>query len=85
LSGQESDINRNVGEVAEDRDWNQAIKPCAAKIQSHLTREALHGKLGFSQLRFVFDGLDREDELSTTKIFQTRYQCNSRPWDVCGS
>jgi hypothetical protein len=75
--GIESDINRNVSEVAEDRDWNQAIKPCAAKVQSHLTREALHGKLGFSQLRFVFEGLDREDEMNTAKLFETRYKSNS--------
>lgn len=75
--GIEGDVNRNVSEVAEDRDWNQAIKPTAYKMESHLTREALHGKLGFSQLRFKFVGLDREDEVSKMEIFKNRYETNS--------
>jgi hypothetical protein len=75
--GIEADVNRNTSETAEDRDWAQAIKPCAFKLQQHLTREALHGKLGFSQLRFQFAGLDREDELATAQIFKIRYEANS--------
>lgn len=75
--GVESDVNRNTSEVAEDRDWNQAIKPVAAKLGTHLTREALHGKLGFSQLRFKFVGLDREDEEANARIFKIRYESNS--------
>jgi phage portal protein BeeE len=75
--GVEGDVNRNVSEVAEDRDWNQAIKPTAAKISAHLTREALHGKLGFSQLRHQFVGLDREDEKANAEIFKIRYEGNA--------
>lgn len=75
--GVEGDVNRNTSEVAEDRDWNQAIKPVASKVGSHLTREALHGRLGFSQLRFKFKGLDREDEVATAEIFKIRYEANS--------
>jgi hypothetical protein len=29
--GVDADVNRNQGEVNEDRDWNQAIKPCASQ------------------------------------------------------
>jgi hypothetical protein len=75
--GLEADVNRNTSETAEDRDWNQAIKPVAGKLESHLTREAIHGKLGFSQLRFKFVGLDREDELVKAQIFKIRYETNS--------
>jgi hypothetical protein len=75
--GIEADVNRNTSEVAEDRDWNQAIKPCAFKFESHLTREAIHGKLGFSQLRFKFHGLDRGDEVAESDIFKNRYTNNS--------
>lgn len=75
--GLEADVNRNTSEVAEDRDWNQAIKPVAFKIQEHLTREALHGRLGFSQLQFRFAGLDREDEEATAKIYETYYKSNA--------
>lgn len=75
--GVEGDVNRNTSEVAEDRDWNQAIKPVAAKLATHLTSEALHGRLGFSQLRFKFVDLDRDDEKTTAEIFKIRYETNS--------
>jgi Phage portal protein len=75
--GIERDVNRNTSEVAEDRDWDQAIKPCASKIASHLTREAIHGRLGFSQIEFAFVGLDREDEKATSEIYQIEYTNNA--------
>lgn len=75
--GVDGDVNRNQGEVNEDRDWNQAIKPVAAKLSTHLTREALHGKLGFSQLHHKFVGLDRDDEKTTAEIFQLYYKNNA--------
>jgi HK97 family phage portal protein len=74
--GVESDVNRNTAEVAEDRDWDSAIKPRANTIASYLTREALHLKLGFYSLCFKFVGLDREDEESTAKIFDYYYKNN---------
>lgn len=75
--GIEADVNRNTSETAEDRDWNQAIKPVAFKLASHLTRDVLHAKFGFSQLRFCFVGLDREDEKVKSDIFKIRYEGNS--------
>jgi hypothetical protein len=75
--GVDGDVNRNQGEVNEDRDWNQAIKPVAAKISTHITREALHGKLGFSQLHHKFVGLDRDDENVTAEIFEKYYKNNA--------
>jgi hypothetical protein len=75
--GIEADVNRNTSEVAEDRDWNQAIKPTAIHLQEHLTREVLHGKLGFSLLGFRFKGLEREDELANAQIYKLRYEGNA--------
>lgn len=75
--GLEADVNRNTSEVAEDRDWNQAIKPCAFKVQEYITREAIHGRLGFSQLRFQFAGLDRDDEVARSEIYATEYESNA--------
>jgi hypothetical protein len=34
-------------------------------------------KLGFSQLRFKFVGLDREDELANAQIYKIRYEANA--------
>jgi hypothetical protein len=75
--GIERDVNRNTSEVAEDRDYDMAIKPCASLIAAHLTREALHDGLGFSQLMLHFPGLDREDEQAAADIFETYYQNNA--------
>ena len=74
--GIEADVNRSTAEVAEDRDWNSAIKPTAQSIAAHLTRFAIQQRLGFQQLQFKFIGLDREDEQATAKIYETYYKNN---------
>lgn len=74
--GIQGDVNRNVSEVAQDRDWDQAIKPAANLVASQITREAIQGRLGFSQLRFKFIGLDREDEKSTADINKLYFEMN---------
>ncbi len=70
------DVNRNTAEVEADRDWDNAIVPPAELICSYLTREAIHSKLGYYQLKFQFKGLYREDEESQSVIFQTYYKNN---------
>lgn len=75
--GIERDVNRNTSEVAEDRDWDQAIKPWAKFYARVLTNSVIRGRLGFSQLQFVHEGLDREDELSTAQIYDLRFKSNS--------
>jgi Phage portal protein len=75
--GIERDVNRDTAEVSQDRDWNQAIKPTAHDVAKGFTRHCIQNKLGFSQLCFRFKGLDREDELSTARIFELRYKGNS--------
>jgi HK97 family phage portal protein len=74
--GVERDVNRNTAEVAEDRDWAQAILPHAGMLASHINRDAIEGKLGFSQIEFRFIGLDREDEKATADILTKYYDKN---------
>lgn len=66
--GVERDVNRNTAEVAESRDWDHAIKPWAGLLASHINRDAIEGRLGFSQIEFRFLGLDREDEKREAEI-----------------
>ena len=77
--GIEHDVNRSTSEVAEDRDWDQAIKPWARFYTRTITSNVIqHPKrMGFAQLQFVLEGLDREDELSTSQIHQIRFNTNS--------
>jgi Phage portal protein len=75
--GVERDVNRSTGEVGEDRDRDNAIKPTATLLSSHITRDALHAKLGFYQLRFRFRGLDNEDELEQATVYEHEYRSNA--------
>jgi Phage portal protein len=75
--GVERDVNRNTAEVAEDRDRAAGLAPHAHLVEQHFTREALHGKLGYSQLQFQFKGLEREDELENATVYEKEYQNNA--------
>lgn len=75
--GVERDVNRSNGETSQERDWDQAIKPRAVELAFYLTRQALHRRLGFHQLRFRFIGLDRVDEDLQSKTYETRYKNNA--------
>lgn len=75
--GIERDVNRSTGEVSQERDWDQAIKPRAKELAAYLTRHALHRRLGFWQLQFRFLGLDREDEKRSAEVFTLEYKANA--------
>ncbi len=75
--GLEADVNRNTSETAEDRDWDQAIKPMADLLAAHFNRDCIAGLLGFSQIEFRWKGLDREDEKATADIFAVYYENNT--------
>lgn len=75
--GVERDVNRSTGEVSQERDWDQAIKPRALELAYYLTRQAIQRRLGFYQLRFRFIGLDRVDEDLQSKTYETRYKNNA--------
>jgi HK97 family phage portal protein len=75
--GVEHNINRNNGEVSEDRDWDLSIKPVTKTIAAYLNREVIWGKLGYSQIMLTPGGLDREDEKATADIFKIEYDANA--------
>jgi hypothetical protein len=75
--GLERDVNRNTSETSEDRDRRQAIKPIAHLMAAHITREALHATLGFSQLEFRFKGIESEDELNLAEVYEVEYKNNA--------
>lgn len=75
--GIERDVNRNTAETAEDRDWDSAIKPMALRVQAHINRDVLRARHGLVNVRFQFDGLDREDEMAIADIFKREYESNA--------
>ena len=46
-------------------------------ISSHLTREAIQGRLGFSQLQLRFPELDAEDEGELSETYARLYENNA--------
>lgn len=72
----ERDVNRSTAEVAEDREWVQAIRPMANMIAGALTRKVIWQAMGFSQIHFRWKGVDREDLEKTSQILQRYYQMN---------
>ncbi|MDR6381818.1 phage portal protein [Paraburkholderia caribensis] len=75
--GVEQNINRNNGEVAEDRDWDLSIKPLTRTIAAYINREVIWGRLGFTNIQLTPGGLDREDEKATAEIYQLEYKNNA--------
>lgn len=68
--------NRATAEIAEDRDYASIIIPTAVNVASHLNREAVQGKLGFSQIEFRWLGIDRDDEEMLASIHETYLKNN---------
>lgn len=59
--GLEKDVNRTTSEVLDDKDFHSAVVPVAVKLAEAFTRFVLHRKLKWSDLQFVFLGLDDPD------------------------
>ena len=75
--GIEADVNRSTAEVSVDKDWQAAIIPLATNIASYINREAIEGRLGFSQIEFKWLGIDRDDEELLSKIHGAYYEMNA--------
>lgn len=75
--GVEQNINRNNGEVAEDRDWDLSIKPVTRTVCAYINREVIWGRLGYTNIELTPGGLDREDEKATADIYEKEYKNNA--------
>lgn len=75
--GVERDVNRNTAEVMAGRDLDHAVKPMATLVASAITREAIQGRLGFSQLRLRFPELEAEDEAVLSESYARDYEHNA--------
>jgi hypothetical protein len=73
----ERDINRSTGEVMEEREWTQAIRPMANMIASSITRKIIWDAMGFTQIGFKWKGVEREDHEKTSTVNQRLYSINA--------
>lgn len=68
LLGVSKDVNRSTAaEFAEDA-FNNAVVPLAKLIADHLTRDVIVKRLGWDDLRFVWNELDTRDESTEVQI-----------------
>jgi hypothetical protein len=75
--GLEKDVNRNTGLIMALSDFRGAVVPMATRFQESLTRELIHGFLGWKDLQFSYQGLDDPDALTKVQIQQREYQMNA--------
>ena len=66
--GLENDVNRATADAAVDLAFRSAVVPTARLFSEHLTRDAIHKKLGWDDLEFVFADVDAPDERAEAEI-----------------
>jgi len=67
--GVERDVNRSTAAEMSDQAFQQAIVPTARLFAEYLTRGAIHKKLGWNDLEFVFTDVDLSgDEMEEAQI-----------------
>ena len=66
--GVEHDVNRATAAELNDIAFRQAIVPTARLFAEHLTRDAIHKKLGWEDLEFVFTDVDARNEREEAEI-----------------
>jgi phage portal protein BeeE len=66
--GVEHDVNRSTAAELNDVAFRQAIVPTARLFAEHLTRDAIHKKLGWEDLEFVFTDVDAKNEREEAEI-----------------
>ena len=66
--GVEHDVNRSTAAELNDLAFRQAIVPTARLFAEHLTRDAIHKKLGWDDLEFVFTDVDARNEREEAEI-----------------
>src|SRR4051812_14934736 len=66
--GLEHDVNRSTADHSGDQAFRSAIVPTARLFAEHLTRDAIHKRLGWDDLEFVFTDLDARNEMEEAQI-----------------
>ena len=68
LLGVSADVNRSTAAEFAEEAFNNAIVPLAKLIAEHLTRDVIAKRLGWDDLRFVWNELDSRDEATEVQI-----------------
>jgi phage portal protein BeeE len=68
--GLEHDVNRSTADQAGDQAFRSAVVPTARLFAEHITRDAIHKRLGWSDMEFVFIDVDAPNEREEAEIHE---------------
>jgi phage portal protein BeeE len=68
LLGVSADVNRSTAAEFAQEAFDNAVVPLAKLIAEHLTRDVIVKRLGWDDLRFVWNELDSRDESTEAQI-----------------
>jgi HK97 family phage portal protein len=68
MLGVSADVNRSTAQEFAEEAFNSAMVPLAKLIGEHLTRDVIAKRLGWDDLRFVWNELDSRDEATEVQI-----------------
>jgi len=75
--GLDENAPKALGQVLSDSTWKFGIIPVATRFQETLTRQWLHGLMGWKDLEFEFIGLEDPDPITATVIHQRLWSMSS--------
>lgn len=68
MLGVSKDVNRSTAQEMAQQAFDNAVVPLAKLIADHLTRDVIVKRLGWDDLRFVWNELDSRDESTEVEI-----------------
>jgi len=68
MLGVTGDVNKSTASELADEAFQNAVVPLAKLIAEHITRDVIAKRLGWDDLRFVWNGLESRDELVEAQI-----------------
>jgi len=82
--GLEEHAPRATAQVLADSTWKFGVVPVATRFQTVITRQLLHGLLGWTDLEFSFIGLEDPDAITRTVIHQRLWSMSAiTPKTIC--
>lgn len=75
--GLERDVNRNTAGAMQESDFKNSVVPMAHRLEERITRDILHGLLGWKDLQFTFKGMDDPDAMTKVMIQQRLYMMDA--------
>jgi portal protein len=75
--GLDESAPKATSQVLSDSTWKFCIIPVATRFQETLTRQWLHGLLGWKDLEFRYKGLEDPDQITRTVIHQRLWSMSS--------